>query len=63
LQIRLGGINAYQGRIDKKPFLGKEQRSFEPKLILDSVRLMLSSAWVTLVFCLAISFLIHRGMG
>jgi len=63
LQIRLGGINVYDGQINKKRSFGKEGKSFEPKLILDSIRLMLGSAWVTLVFCLMISFFINRGIG
>jgi len=63
LQIRLGGTNVYQGRVDNKDFLGKEIKTFEPQLILDSVRLMLSSAWVTLVFCLMINFLINKRIG
>jgi len=63
LQIRLGGTSVYQGRVDKKPFLGSEQKTFEPKIIINSIRLMLSSAWVALGFCLLIKFFLNRGIG
>jgi len=62
LQIRLGGTNVYAGHSESKPYLGIEKKAYEPKLILDSIRLMLSSAWVTLVFCLMITFLIQNGI-
>lgn len=59
LQIRLGGVNVYQGRRNRKPYLGNEERPMKPLLILESIRLMICSSWVTLIFCLTTNFLIY----
>lgn len=62
LQIRLGGVNVYQGRTDRKPYLGNAERPLQSPLILDSIHLMVCSSWVTLIFCLIINFLIYKSI-
>ena len=56
-EMKIGLILPLTGSL---AFMGNpEKNGFELKLILDSIRLMLGSAWVTLLFCMSISFLIH----
>ncbi len=52
LGIQLGGENKYQECIIKKPRLGLPHKKLHSKIILESLRLMLISAWGMLVFCL-----------
>ena len=63
LEVRLGGTNVYQGRVDVKAYLGKAIRTLEPELIKSSVRLMVCLAWVLLFFSIMINFLIQKGLG
>jgi len=59
LQVRLGGTNIYEGRIEKKTFLGVESLSVGPNVIKRSITLMITSSWVALAFCLLIRYLIY----
>ncbi len=59
LGIRLGGCNMYQSRAVQKPFLGMPHRPLDRGVILESIQLMVTSSWVTLLICLVI----YWGMG
>ncbi len=52
LEIQLGGKNMYQNRIVKKPYLGNPGRELNSEIILESLHLMIISAWGMLIFCL-----------
>jgi adenosylcobinamide-phosphate synthase len=52
LGVRLGGDNTYGGRLVRKPFLGRPERPLEYRVILESIRLMLITSWLTLAVCL-----------
>lgn len=60
LQVQLGGVNSYHGRLEKKTLLGVEERSIKPNLIPESLKLMVCSSWVALIFCLTINYFIVR---
>jgi len=61
LGIRLGGCNMYQGRVVQKPFLGMPHRPLGRGVILESIKLMVISSWVTLLLCLIIYWRIRYG--
>ncbi len=52
LDVRLGGQNCYEGRVVEKPFLGTPHRALDGQVILESINLMLATAWLTLLLCL-----------
>lgn len=56
LEVRLGGENRYEGRIVKKPFLGTPVCALDVQLIPESIRLMLVTAWITVVICIGIEW-------
>lgn len=56
LEVRLGGENRYEGRIVKKPFLGIPVRALDEKIISESVRLMLMTAWIAVLLCFWVEF-------
>ncbi len=49
LGVRLGGINYYQGRIEKRPFIGQANVKLRPAHIKDSVHLMQISSFLMLM--------------
>lgn len=57
LDIRLGGHNTYYGgKVVEKPFLGTFNRPLDNILILESVKLMLTASWLTLLLCLVMNY-------
>lgn len=56
LALQLGGENTYEGRMVEKPFLGLPIRPLEPQIIVESLRLMYVSAWISFL----VSLLLHR---
>jgi len=56
LDVRLGGHNSYGGKVVEKPFLGTFNRPLDNILILESIKLMLSVSWLTLLFCLIMNY-------
>jgi adenosylcobinamide-phosphate synthase len=55
LQVQLGGENFYQGRVVAKPVLGEKIKPMTPLCMIQSLNLMLVSAWMTLLLCFFIS--------
>lgn len=51
LNIQLGGANFYQGEKTDKSFLGSNSEELHQGHINKSLRLMMMSSWVTLIFC------------
>ena len=54
LGVRLGGCTMYAGRSVHKPFLGTFDRWLDVRTILESIRLMVITSWLTLMMCLII---------
>lgn len=59
LDIQLGGENRYHNCIVKKPSLGVPKRELNCKLILESIHLMILSAWGMLIFCLILKTILY----
>lgn len=60
LDVRLGGLNVYQGRAEQKKILGVVDRTVGPECIERSVTLMIVAAWITLACCVAIRFILNQ---
>lgn len=52
LGLRLGGVNYYHGRMEKRPFIGRGVVNFSSKHIIDSVSIMKISSLLMLFGCL-----------
>lgn len=50
LEVRLGGVNYYQGQAKEYPYLGNCVREFEPAMLEDAVRLMYLNTAIFLGF-------------
>jgi len=59
LGLRLGGVNVYEGKIVKKPYLGYATKRFDPEDILKSLKLMHAASWIALGLSLPVVY----GMG
>ncbi len=51
LDVQLGGANNYEGKELKKTYLGSNIQVLRKEHINKSIRLMMASAWVTVIFC------------
>lgn len=62
LGLRLGGVNYYEGREVRRPFLGAEEaeKDFDREDIPKSCRLMLAASWVSLAAAVSIHLLSRR---
>lgn len=58
LEVRLGGVNQYGKRTERKPLLGRGSKPLVMLTIQESLYLLITSAWVTLFFCLVLNFII-----
>ena len=56
LGVRLGGQNLYQGKIVQTPYLGLSIKPFHRETVLECLRLMIATAWMTLFLCLMIHY-------
>lgn len=56
LGLQFGGLSYYKGVEVSKPKLGFKQREFDPEDIPKSIRLMVISAWISLVFMMVLSY-------
>ncbi|NPV28296.1 MAG: cobalamin biosynthesis protein CobD [Firmicutes bacterium] len=61
LEIRLGGVNYYQGKPSLRPHLGDPLRPLEPSDITRTVHLMYGAVAIFLVLSLALAYLISKG--
>lgn len=56
LGLRLGGPSSYEGRLEEKPLLGFPVKNFDCEDLIKSMRLMLISAWISLLFAVAVRY-------
>ncbi len=56
LGLRLGGVSHYDGRVIEKPFLGFPKKDFDEEDIIKALRLMITSAWISLVTALFLRY-------
>ncbi|NLD94215.1 MAG: cobalamin biosynthesis protein CobD [Fibrobacter sp.] len=60
LDVRLGGLNYYDGIADKKPFIGDPVRELEPSDIMKANLLMLSTTVLFTLFGIGIHYFIMK---
>ncbi len=62
LGVRLGGDAYYFGKLYKKPFIGDDTRPIEPEDILKAHKLLYGTAFLMMLFALAIRGLVYAAL-